>query len=128
MVREQQVRETIDSCLATLDRYHDTERWLRSKAKLVAEIAVVVGRLSDWETSLGDAVELVAIPVGERLVGRYGSEVGRRLDADFMAAFELALADARQAEFAGTHERLIDHGQQGTTASGDEGSHSSPWT
>ncbi|MHC5537092.1 hypothetical protein ACYOEI_02510 [Singulisphaera rosea] len=107
MLTDQQVRETIDSCLATLNHYHDTERRLRSKAKLTAEIAVVVGWLSEWGITLGDAVELIARPVGERLEMRYGFEVGRRLDGEFMEAFEIAWADVRQSEFAGP----LGHGQ-----------------
>ncbi|MHC5536954.1 hypothetical protein ACYOEI_01615 [Singulisphaera rosea] len=105
MVTEQQVRGTIASCLAALDRYHDTERLSRSKAMMAAEVAVAVGWISEWGIPLCDAVELVARPVEWGLLNRYGHELGRRLDAEFMEAFEFALADARQSKISGSSDR-----------------------
>jgi len=128
VVTEEQVRETVDCCLATLDRYHDAERRSDARAIMAAEVAVAVGWLSEWGLSLGEAVDLIAVPVGETLVSRYGHEVGRRLDSEFMGAFELALADARQSDFAGTHERMLAPGRPGPTGSDGGGARTSPWT
>ncbi|MHC5537014.1 hypothetical protein ACYOEI_01930 [Singulisphaera rosea] len=128
MVTEQQVRGTINCCLATLDRYHDAERLSRSKAMMAAEVAVAVGWVSEWGISLGDAAELIARPVEWRLLSRYGHEIGTRLDAEFTEAFELALAEARQPEFAARHGHLVDPGRHGPSNGDDERAKTSSWT
>ena len=75
-------------CLSTLQRYHDAERTAAAKARMAAEVELLIGYLLELDLSPGMAEAGVLKPVGTQLVTRYGHEVGRRLDAEFMKVFE----------------------------------------
>ena len=83
-----QLREAAARCFSILRRYHNAEKSAGSRALMEAEVATLVGWLIELDLAEGLAEARVLDPVEEFLVARYGHEAGRRLNGEFIEAFE----------------------------------------
>ncbi len=69
-------------------RYHGGERTDEARALMIAEIHTVVGFLLELNLPEGATERGILGPMDDYLLARYGHEVGRRLNAEFLDAFE----------------------------------------
>ena len=88
MVIEERLQDAVARCVTALRRYHFGERTSAAKAKMTAEIDLLVGWLLELHLPPGVAQAEILIPVETYLFARYGHEVGSRLNAEFIEAFE----------------------------------------
>lgn len=93
MAQERQVEEAIARFLSILGRYHDGERSEWAKEVLVAEVATVVGWLQQVGMTPTDTEEHIVIRMRVTLRDRYGHEVGKRINHDFLACLDQAWAE-----------------------------------
>ena len=86
---ERQIQETIARCVSIMVYFHNEERTPKVKAMMIAEVQTVVGFVGELGLGLGsrEVEERIVIPVEGELLTRYGHEVGRRLNAEFVSAF-----------------------------------------
>ena len=84
----QQLRLVTARCLSVLQRYHDEGRVESAKAKMVAEVELIIGYLIEINPTFRQTETDVLGHVEEHLLSRYGSEAGRRINQDFLDAFE----------------------------------------
>jgi hypothetical protein len=88
MPTENQVREMVARCLSSMIRYHGGKRTPRSTLLMIAEVQALAARVGEMDLGSGEVVERVLRPVEAELTARYGCELGSRLSADFLKAFE----------------------------------------
>lgn len=77
-------------CLAILLRYRNGERTRAARALMTAEIAPVAGWLMELDLPPGATEGGVLTPVESHLLAHFGHEAGRRLNVEFVEAFEAA--------------------------------------
>ena len=88
MAIEERLQEAAAQCVAVMRRYHSGERSSAARSRMSAEIDLVVGWLLELDLPPGLAQARVLAPVESYLFARYGHEVGRRLNDQFLDAFE----------------------------------------
>jgi hypothetical protein len=88
MPTENHVRETVARCLSTMTRYHGGQRTPHSTLLMIAEVQAHAAWVTEMGLGPGEVVERVLRPVEAELTARYGCELGSRLNADFLKAFE----------------------------------------
>jgi hypothetical protein len=101
VVIEEQLREATVRCLAILLRYRHGEKTDAARARMVAEVRVVVGWLMGLDPPPGAAEGGVLGPVEDYLLSRFGHEAGLRLNAEFVEAFEGAWIGPASADSSG---------------------------
>src|SRR5262249_25514122 len=69
-------------------RYHDEHRSSQNRALMVVEVQLIAGWVMETGLKPIEADELILQPVGCELLRLYGYEVGPRLYAEFLKAFE----------------------------------------
>jgi hypothetical protein len=75
-------------CLSSMIRYHGGQRTPQSTLRMIAEVQALAARVGEMGLGPGEVVERVLRPVEAELTARYGCELGSRLSADFLKAFE----------------------------------------
>ena len=90
MINGDPLHEAAARCFSILRRYHQAERTAAAKALMAAEVATLVGWLLEIRLPAGAAERGILDPVEDHLLTRYGHEVGRRLNGEFIEAFEHA--------------------------------------
>ena len=88
MAIEDKLQMAVTQCLSLLRRYHDGERTAEARAKMVAEVEVVIGYLMELKLPPGSTVRGILSPVENHLIDLYGHEAGRGLNKDFVEVFE----------------------------------------
>jgi len=86
MATERQVRETVERCVATMDRYHDNGPRLPTTMLMVAEVQIHAAWVLALGMRSGEVVDRILRPVEARVLARYGPELGVRLNAAFLDA------------------------------------------
>jgi hypothetical protein len=82
---ERQVQETIGRCVSAMVDYHDNGR---ASERMVAEVQLVAGFVEELDLSMGGANWRIIGPVEDELIARFGREIGARLIAEFVKAFD----------------------------------------
>ena len=88
MVIEDQLQVAAVRCLSILRRYHGGDRTAATKARMVAEIELLVAGLMELNVPRDVAEEGVLSPVKAYLLAFYGHEVGRNLNAEFLQVLQ----------------------------------------
>jgi len=88
MPTENQVRETVAQCLDTMTRYYSGQRTRQSTVLMIAEVQAHAAWVAEMGLEPCEVVDRVLRPVEAELTARYGCELGTRLNADFLKAFE----------------------------------------
>ena len=88
MRADDSLEEGAARCWSIMRRYHGSERKDEARALLIAEVDTLVGWLLELRPPPGAIERRILGPVEEYLLARYGHEVGMRLNAEFVRAFE----------------------------------------
>ncbi len=88
MYTERQVRETIALCLDIMGRYYNAGQNPRSYTMMVAETQVMAGGVMELGLRFEEIDAQILRPVGSKLLDRFGHELGSRLCAEFLKAFD----------------------------------------
>jgi hypothetical protein len=88
MATERQIQETIARCVSAMAYYHDSERSPKSDEHMIAEVQVIAGFVKELGFSESGVAWRIIRTVESDLIDRYGYEVGPRLSAQFIGAFE----------------------------------------
>ena len=107
---QHQLRLAAARCLALLQRYHDGERTVAAREKMVAEVEVVIGWLLELGLPAGVTEDGLLGPVEMCLLDRYGHELGQRLNREFVEAFE---GSGMPLVFKGGYKHLINAQKSG---------------
>lgn len=102
MTKERQVQETIARCLNVMIRYHDDDRSAQRRALMVDEVHFMATVVKELGLSLLDTEERILQPLGTELLARYGYEVGPRIYAEFLQAY-----DNLPTKNPGAHARAV---------------------
>jgi len=93
MYTERQVEETVAQGVSIMVCYYGDVRNPRNKDMMIAEIQMI----ADWAMETGmshvEVEERILRPLGGELIDRYGYEVGPRLHAEFLEAFDNAYCE-----------------------------------
>jgi hypothetical protein len=82
------VQEAVARFFSILVEYHDAVRTPAARSQMVAEVRAVVEGIVVMGLGIGETDSLVLRPVEAELLARYGPEVGTRINAEFVEAFE----------------------------------------
>jgi len=85
---ERLILETIVRCVAIMVSYHNSGPKEQATRKMVAEIQSVAEEVKKLSMGIHDVVERLFRPVEAELFVRYGHELGTRMNAHFLWAFE----------------------------------------
>jgi hypothetical protein len=88
MATERQIQEMIARCVSVVVFYQNGEMTAKTKAMRADEFRTVAGRVRELGLSPGATEERILCPLEAELIARYGPEAGRRLNAEFLKAFE----------------------------------------
>jgi hypothetical protein len=88
MTTERQVQETIARCVSAMVYYHNRGRYRENEDRMIAEVQLAAGFVEELGLSRVGADRRIIRPVEAELIARYGYEVGPRLAAQFVGAFE----------------------------------------
>jgi hypothetical protein len=88
MDNDRAAQETIARCLSIMVAYHNSGTERGARQAMVKEIRVVAAAIKVFSLSVWETVERIVHPVESELFARYGHELGARLNAEFVEAFE----------------------------------------
>ncbi len=88
MTADERVLEAAARCLVILRRYREVERTAETRARMVAEIEVIVGWLMELGLLTDQNQEFILKSVERYLVEQYGLVIGHSLTTQFIDAFE----------------------------------------
>jgi hypothetical protein len=88
MTTEREVQETIARCVSALVCYYNGRRTQEETTTMAADIRSVADWVSGLGWAMGETDERILRPVEKELLDRYGHELGVRLTADFLKAYE----------------------------------------
>ena len=83
-----QVQEIIARCVGIVVSYHHGGRCEASSRRMVDDVQAVRGEVLGLGLSPDEMEGLLIRPVSGELIARYGHELGPRLNAEFLAAFD----------------------------------------
>src|SRR4051812_42543057 len=86
---ERQVQETIAQCVGIGVFYHNLGGLTtKTRAMMLAEFRTVAAKVKELGLGPKATGERLLGPVEAELIARYGIEVGRKINAEFLRAFE----------------------------------------
>src|SRR3954463_14091174 len=88
MPTERQVREIVALCLETMTRYHGGRRTRHSTLVMIAEVQAHAAWVAELGLAPDEGGGRGLQPVESALMARHVSELGSRLNAVFLKAFE----------------------------------------
>jgi hypothetical protein len=88
MTTEVQVQETIARCVSIMVFYHNDHEASDATERMIAEVQLVAGWITEMELSPGGTDWLIFGPLENELYARFGHEVAPRLYAEFIEAIE----------------------------------------
>ncbi len=98
------IEERIARCVSIIVKYHDQSRTRQSTLWMVGEVQTVANEIAALDLKIREVDEQLFRSVEAALIARFGPELGVRLTAEFLKAFEgygtfehLAEADSNPA-------------------------------
>lgn len=88
MVTDRQIQETVARCVSTMVYYHNCERSRKAVEQMTVEIQLIAGFVGESGFNVAEINSRIFRPVEVELIVRYGHEVGPRMLAEFIEAFE----------------------------------------
>jgi hypothetical protein len=88
MSDERPVLEMVARCVAIMVNYHNSGPRAHATREMNAEVRAVAEEVKTLSLGINGVVERVLRPVEAELFVRYGHELGARINAHFLMAFE----------------------------------------
>jgi hypothetical protein len=85
---ERAIQETIARCVAIMVAYYNSGPNERATREMIAEIRAVAEAARAFSLGIRETVDKIIHPVEAEIFARYGHELGTRLNAQFVVAFE----------------------------------------
>jgi hypothetical protein len=85
---ERPILETIAGCVAIMVNYHNSGPREQATKEMLAEIQAVAKEAEKLSLEIHELAERLFRPVEAELLVRYGHELGVRMNAHFLMAFE----------------------------------------
>jgi hypothetical protein len=127
MATEREIQETVARCMSIMVRFRGSERTPRADEEMHAEVALVAGWNAEAGLGASETHDRILRPVASELLDCFGYELGPRLNAIFLEAFEGAAATERTAREGASHCRHPRSGHDGREESLEGWPEKSTW-